>query len=136
MKSPPILVYASQNKKIINNELLNFNSEYCISIVLKNAISRRDFARHRFAFERSGFWTVRVPYTGEDFAFTKENSQNYPYDHNSDSQMNVLAEQAVLFSIFNVLSCRFLKSVSTMYKQGLRIYQNRETTNRKREKSI
>ena len=48
----------------------------------------------------------------------------------------VLAEQAVLFSIFNFLSCRFLESVSTMYKQGLRIYQNRETTNRKREKSI
>lgn len=29
----------------------------------------------------------------------------------------VLAEQAVLFSIFNFLSCRFLESVSTMYKQ-------------------
>ena len=48
----------------------------------------------------------------------------------------VLAEQAVLFSIFNALSCRFLESVSTMYKWGLRIYKNRETTNRKREKSI
>ena len=39
--------------------------------------------------ERSGFWTLRVPYTGKDFAFTKQNSQNYPYDHNSDSQMTL-----------------------------------------------
>ena len=59
MKSPPILVYASQNRKIINNELFNFNSEYCISIVLKNAISRRDFARHRFAFDRKE-WILNV----------------------------------------------------------------------------
>ena len=40
--------------------------------------------------KRSGFWTVRVPYTEEDFVFTKQNSQNYPSDHNSDSQMTLL----------------------------------------------